>query len=180
MISQEAYSDALGAMLEGNYRYVSIDGDTTQFEWQRKETSLWLKQFLDHIALPTNDPWSIAQLIGSSLLELWDDTDDGARCVAYTAFMLEELSERLGEGPAIKMLGDSVAAAVAKTQRNARMIKLPPLLRSTTHIISPGLLAVDINRDHKGAVLNTIGDCVKSARNLTKMRSKVPVEDEGA
>lgn len=169
MISQDAYSDALGAMLEGNYRYVSIDGDTAQFEWGRKETSPWLEQFLDHIALPTNDPWSIAQLIGSSLLELWDDTDNGARCVAYAAFMLEELSTRLGEGPAIEMLSDSVAAAVAKAQRNARIIKLPSLLRSTTRIISPGLLAMDINRDHKEAVLSTIGDCVKSVRRQSKL-----------
>jgi len=128
VISQDAYSDALGAMLEGNYRYVSIDGDTTQFEWERRGTSPWLKQFLDHIALPTNDPWSIAQLIGTSLLELWDDKDDGARCAAYAAFMLEALSERLGEDGAIKMLQNSVAAAVSRTQRTARMIKLPPLL----------------------------------------------------
>ncbi|EBA06542.1 hypothetical protein [Sagittula stellata] len=83
MLSQDAYSAALGAMLEGNYRYVSIDGETTQFEWERKETSLWLKPFLDQIALPTNDPRSIAQVIGSRLLELWDDADDGVRCVAY-------------------------------------------------------------------------------------------------
>jgi hypothetical protein len=170
MISQDAYSDALGAMLEGNYRYVSIDGDTTQFEWERKETSLWLKQFLDQIALPTNDPRSIAQLIGSSLLQLWTDTDDGARCVAYAAFLLEELASRLGEDGAIKMLGDAVAAAVSRTQRNARMIKLPPILSMTTSLSSPGFLAIEINRDHKEAVLNTIGECVKSARKLSKLK----------
>lgn len=176
VISQEAYSDALGAMLEGNLRYVSIDGDTTQFEWERKETSLWLKQFLDHIALPTNDPWSIAQLIGSSLLELWDDTDDGARCVAYAAFMLEELSSRLGEDAAIKMLGDSVAAAVSRAQRNARMRKLPSILSSTTSLVPPGFLAIEINRDHEEAVLDTIGDCVKSARDLTSLGDTKPLE----
>ncbi|WP_245710942.1 PIN domain-containing protein [Citreimonas salinaria] len=179
-ISQEAYSDALGAMLEGNYRYVSIDGETTQFEWERRDTSLWLEQFLDHIALPTNDPWSVAQLIGSSLLELWDGEDGGARCAAYAAFMLEAFSERLGEDGATKMLGDSVAAAVSRAQRNARKIKLPPLLTSTTHLVSPGFLALEINRDLKEAVLNTIGDCVKSAQNLTKLRSNDPLEHEAS
>ncbi len=162
-ISQEAYSASLGAMLEGNYRHVSIDGDTTQFEWKRQDTSPWLKQFLNHIALPTNDPWSVAQLIGSSLLELWAEEDDGALCAAYAAFMFEELSARIGEDRAIEMLNNSVAAAVARAQRNARMIKLPPLLASTTHLISPGLLALEINQDHKKAVLKTIGDCVNSA-----------------
>ncbi|WP_198405155.1 hypothetical protein [Pacificitalea manganoxidans] len=98
------YSDALGAMLEGNYRYVSVYRDTTQFEWGRKDTSPWLNQFLDHIALPTNDPWSIAQLIGCSLLDLWDGKGEGALCAAYAAFMLEALSERLGEDGALKML----------------------------------------------------------------------------
>lgn len=169
MISQEAYSDALGEMLKGNYRYVSIDGDTTQFEWERKDTSIWLKQFLDHIALPTNDPWSIAQLIGSSLLGLWDGEDDGARCAAYAAFMLEALSERLGEDGAVKILDDSVAAAVSRAQRNARLIELPPILSRTTSLASPRFLALEINRDHKEAVLNTIGNCVKSARELSNL-----------
>lgn len=167
-IPQDAYSDALGAMLKGNYRYVSIDGDTIQFEWEHKDTSPWLSQFLDHIALPTNDPWSIAQLIGSSLLDLWNGEDDGALCAAYAAFMLEAFSERLGGDRAVKMLDDSVAAAVSRAQRNARMTKLPPILSSTTSLASPSFLAREINRDHKEAVLNTIGNCVKSAQKLSK------------
>jgi hypothetical protein len=177
-ISQDAYSDALGAMLEGNYQYVSIDGNTTQFEWERKDTSPWLGQFLDHIALPTNDPWSIAQLIGSSLLDLWDDKDNGTLCTDYAAFMLVVLSERLGADGATKMLGDAVSAAVSQVQRNARMVKLPSLLSRTTHLVSPALLGLEINQDHKKAVLNTIGDCVKSARILSKLDSNDAMENE--
>lgn len=168
-ISQNAYSDVVGAMLEGNYRYVSIDGDTTRFEWERRDDSPWLKQFLDHIALPTNDAWSIAQLIGTSLLEIWSSGDDGALCKDYAAFIFEALSERLGEVEAANMLRDSVSAAISRAQGRARMIKLPRILLRTTHCVSPAFLALAINRDHEKAVRDTVGRCVDSVlQNLMK------------
>lgn len=99
---------------------------------------------------------------------------------AYAAFMLEELSSRMAEDGAIKMLAERGDHRSSKTQRNARMIKLPPIQSSTTSLASPGFLATEINRDHKEAGLNTIGDCVKSARDATNLGDTKPSDQKGS
>ncbi|UWQ83268.1 PIN domain-containing protein [Leisingera caerulea] len=166
-ITQDAYSGAVGVMLEGNYSYVSIDGDTAKFEWRRGDKSPWLNSFIDQIALPTNDPWSIAQLIGSSLLELWDDEDNGELCGSYASFMFEALSERLGRESGAKTIRDAVSAAVARAQRNGRMVHLPARLLKTTHLVSPAFLAFDINKQNADVIQETVGNLVQSVLAAT-------------
>jgi hypothetical protein len=98
---------------------------------------------------------------------------------AYASFMLESPSSRLTEDGAIKMLGGRSNRRSFKDAEK-RPPDHPPILSSTTSLASPGFLAMEIYRDHKEIGLNAIGDCVKSARDLTNLGDTKPSDQEGS
>jgi len=163
LIAQEVYSEALSGMIEGNCHYVSIDAETIRHEWENPGKSSRKNRFFEQLTLPSNDPWSVAQLIGSGFLQIWSEPEPNDRCSQYATFLHQALSKQLGAEGASKVLQNAVSAAVARAQRNARAAVLPSRLKSSTHIVSPAFKAVDINKSWDEQIRMTIGRSVQSA-----------------
>ena len=99
---------------------------------------------------------------------------------AFAPFMLEEPSSRLVEDGAIKMLGGRSNRRSFEDADRRPPDPSPPILSSTTSLASPGFLANEMYRDHKETGLNAIGDCVKSARDLTNLGDTKPLDQESS
>ena len=160
-LTPSAYSDALGGLLDGNHEYVSIDASAIWFEWQRRNRSPWLEKFLDQISLPTNNPWSVAQLIGSIFIDIWDGEIKGELVSAFSSSIAMALSARIGAEKAETMIRDATAAALARTQRNARAMLLPARLSNCTSLVRPASLAAEINTRSEELFRDAIGKAIR-------------------